>query len=259
MFLGHLIEDCKLQSSTIKSYISALKCVLAEDGITLNQNQFVVTSLIRACKLKNDRIVTRLPIHKNFLHLLLDELIKWYNEKNQPYLKMLYMALFIAAYYGLLRVGEVTKGPHVLLANNVHIGVNKRKLLFVLRSSKTHSEGDHPQLIKLNSSTTEKGKCKRYKYCPYSVINSSVQRCAHSISEYEQFFILADRTPVLPDQVRVLLRQLISRLGLKVHLYNFHSLRIGRCIDLLNDGVSVETIKKIGRWKSNAVFSYLKE
>ena len=220
LFLGHLIEDCKLQLSMIKSYISALKCMLAKDGIALNQNQFVVTSLTRACKLNNDRIVTRLPINKNFLHLLLDELIKWYNERNLPYLKALYTALFIAAYYGLLRVGEVTQGPHVLLANNVHVGVNKKKLLFVLRSSKTHSQGDHPQMIKLNSTAASgKGKHRRNKFCPYTVINSYIQRCPHAISEYEQFFVFADWTPVLPDQVRGLLRQLISRLGLKVQIY----------------------------------------
>ena len=41
-------------------------------------------------------------------------------------------------------------------------------------------------------------------------------------------------------------------------LYSVHSLRAGRANDLLKLGLSVETIKKLGRWKSNAVFRYLK-
>ena len=41
-------------------------------------------------------------------------------------------------------------------------------------------------------------------------------------------------------------------------LYLFHGFQSGRASDLLKLGVSVETIKKLGRWHSNAVFRYLK-
>ena len=51
------------------------------------------------------------------------------------------MALFATAYYGLFRVGEITDSQHAVKACDVHIGVNKRKLLFILRTSKTHTEG----------------------------------------------------------------------------------------------------------------------
>ena len=40
--------------------------------------------------------------------------------------------------------------------------------------------------------------------------------------------------------------------------YNVHSLRIGRVSDLLkNQKISIGVLKKIGRWKSNIVYSYL--
>ena len=54
------------------------------------------------------------------------------------------------------------------------------------------------------------------------------------------------------------LKFMLQKLKLNADLYNVHSLRIGHCGDLLKMGVSVETIKKIGRWKSNAVFNYLR-
>ena len=46
--------------------------------------------------------------------------------------------------------------------------------------------------------------------------------------------------------------------GFKDELYSVHSVRMGRACDLLKLGLSVESIKKIGRWRSNAVFRYLK-
>ena len=107
LFTGHLIEDCKLQSSSVKSYVSTIKCVLAINGIKLNQDDFIVNSLTRACRVRNDRIITRLLIKKGMLHLILKELIMWTNKRNQPYLQKLYSAMFASAYYGLLRVGEI--------------------------------------------------------------------------------------------------------------------------------------------------------
>ena len=70
LFVGHLVDTNK-KSTTIKSYISAIKAVLLEDGEQLNENRFLLNSLIRACKLQNDHIRTRLPIKKNLLQLIL--------------------------------------------------------------------------------------------------------------------------------------------------------------------------------------------
>ena len=61
LFIGYLIDNHR-QSSTIRSYISAIKAVLQDDGIILDQDQALLTSLTRACRLQNDRVRTRLPI-----------------------------------------------------------------------------------------------------------------------------------------------------------------------------------------------------
>ena len=96
-------------------------------------------------------------------------------------------------------------------------------------------------------------------YCPYKLLQEYIDIRPHSTSEIEQFFVFADRSPVTPLQARETLKTMITRISFQSRLYNFYSLRIDRCSDLLKYGVSVETIKKIGHWKSNAVFSYLKE
>ena len=49
----------------------------------------------------------------------------------------------------MFRIGEVTASDHIVKAKDVHIAVNKDKLLFILRTSKTHSKGTKPQIIKI--------------------------------------------------------------------------------------------------------------
>ena len=55
------------------------------------------------------------------------------------------------------------------------------------------------------------------------------------------------------------IRKEISQLGLEGALYDTHSLRIGQATDLLKANVPIDEIKRKGRWKSNAVFKYLRE
>ena len=62
LFVAFLIEENKLKSTTIQSYISAIKAVLAEIGVKLTDDFFALSLLTRACKLKNDCVLIRLPI-----------------------------------------------------------------------------------------------------------------------------------------------------------------------------------------------------
>ena len=107
LFVGFLIEE-KKKSTTIRSYVSAIKTVLLQDGIRLNQDQYLLSSLTKACKLKNDQVRIRLPLQKGIVNLILDQVDNYYNNKGQVFLQLLYKALFSSAYYGMLRVSELT-------------------------------------------------------------------------------------------------------------------------------------------------------
>ena len=223
---------------------------------------FLLSSLTKACKIKNDNVITRLPISKGLLHLILNECTKYFGkERNQLYLESLYRAMFVAVYYGLLRIGEVTLGPHVLLASNVHIGTNKKKILFVLKSSKMHGKGSQPQRIKISSAAQVKGGKRQSPStpaaCPFQILSKYVDIHPDTRDPSEQFFIFRDHKPVAPHHMRTTLRLLISKLGLQPELYNGHSFRIGRGCNMVHMVISVETVKKIGRWKSNTVSIYL--
>ena len=85
LFVGFLVDQQK-QSSTVKSYIFAIKAVLKTNGYNINENEFLLSSLMKACKLKNDKVTTRLPIHKGMLAIIIKRVQRTYNAINQPLL-----------------------------------------------------------------------------------------------------------------------------------------------------------------------------
>ena len=113
LFATYLVEN-GTQSPTVKSYCSAIKTVPREEGKYVEEDSYVLSSLIRACKVKNDVLHTRLPIQQGLLGLLVQKIVDNYTQRNQPYLALSYKAILITSYHGTLRVGEITKSPHAI-------------------------------------------------------------------------------------------------------------------------------------------------
>ena len=153
LFVGYLVQK-GLKGNTINSYISAVKAVLRQDGVTLCEDRYLLNSLIKASWFLNNQVRTRLPIQKCLCGFLINSTEDFFQGKNQPYLAALYTSMFAAAYYGMLRIGELTSGlySHAVKVCDVHLADNKHKILFVLCTSKTHWTDSKPQLIKLTSS-----------------------------------------------------------------------------------------------------------
>ena len=259
LFTGYLIDQNK-QSQTIKSYISAIRGLLLEINVEINTDAFLLSALTKACKFKSDCQKTRLPIRKPMLNVLIQEIGKVFD--SQPYLASLYSALFSTAYFGLFHIRELTAGSYPVLVTDVHIARNKKKILFVLRSLKTHTLGSRPQLIKITglpSSPSPKHRNLNQMecFCPYQLLQNFITSRPQYLLEDEPFFCLSDNSPVKPEQLQNTLKNLIKTCGFNNDVHEVHSLRTGRASDLLKMGVSVETIKWLGRWKSNAVFTYL--
>ena len=171
----------------------------------------------------------------------------------------MYKAIFSLGYYGMLRISELVKSDHIVKACNVHMALNKDKLMIMLYSSKTHGEGSRPQSIKIVSNRREKsGKYAHRHFCPFVVINDFIKMRGNYTHEMEQFFIFHDGSPVFPSQVRKMLNTVITNIGLDSSKYGVHSLHIGRCTDLIKYGYSIEEVKRMGRWKSNSVYKYFR-
>ena len=56
---GAYLVDNGVQSTTLKSYFSAIKHVLKQDGYEWNDKKALLSSLVRGCKLQNDAVKIR--------------------------------------------------------------------------------------------------------------------------------------------------------------------------------------------------------
>ena len=114
LYIAYLVDN-GTQSSTIKSYFSAIKKLLWSDNYyKLDENRILRNTLTSACKLINDRAHTWLPAHIDLLEILMFEFEGMF--KTQHYLEILYKTIFLIGYYGLLRIAEMTMSPHTLKA-----------------------------------------------------------------------------------------------------------------------------------------------
>ena len=264
LFVTYLIDN-ERQSSTVKSYISAIKAVFKMNNSRINHGQYLLTSLTRACRLKNDQIRARLPVQKGMLKIILEKTDQHLMNVNQPYLLLLYQTLFSTAYFGLFRVGELTVSEHQIKARDIHIALNEKKILFVLHTSKTHHRNLPLQMIKIksekilnNKEFTSLGKKQQLDNCPYFLLKLYSQERGGYSSEVEPFNVFRDKRPVTSQQFQTCLKTILKFAGFDPTYYGTHSLRSGRGCDLFNLGVPIETIKKLGRWKSNTIYRYLK-
>ena len=254
LFAGYLINENK-KAGTVRSYISAVKTTLRLEGIEINENQFLLGTLTRACKLCNDVWSVQSPIQKGMLKRLLCSISNYFSELNQEYLKLLYLAIFSTGYYGMFRIGELTSGSHPVTVKNVKIGTNKDKLMFILESSKTHNKSDKPQIVTISRETDAAAD---NEFCPFQILRNYLNVRKPYKSVKEPFFVFSDRSVVTPDNVRAVLHRILEINNFNTAEFSFHMLQAGRATDLLKAGVSVETIKKLGRWRSNCVYTYLR-
>ena len=252
LFVGYLVNE-KLKASTIRSYISGIKSVLMDDGIEINEDRYLLTSLTKACKYVNNGVRMRLPIQKGLLQLFLGEIDHIFgNIRNQPYLNTLYKTVFITAYYGLFRIGEVSKGSHPVLARDVHISDHKNKLLFLLRTLKMNWLDSKPQTVRISSTSRVSGR-----FHPFELLREFLEKRDQYECNSEPFFVFSDGSAVTPANLRKVLSLGLQSCKVDDKLYSFHSLRIGRSVDLWKVGVKISEICKIGRWRSNTVYRYL--
>ncbi len=71
-------------------------------------------------------------------------------------------------------------------------------------------------------------------------------------------FSLRSGQPVSPADFRRAIKQAVRAAGLNPSRYSAHSVRIGAAVAMADAGVSVATIKAIGRWRSATFLRYLR-
>lgn len=251
------LADIGNSSATVSSYMSAIRYVLRHDGIQVSNTSCKLSSIIRACKLHNDVVTVRRPIRSGLLKLILAQVNEIFLGNGQPYLAALYRAIFVSAYYGLMRISELV-GKHAVMTGDVHLSKNpnKTKAKFVIRSSKTLIMGKRPQMIDIYPDYQVLGT----PLCPVKIINQFSKLRPPRDDPKTQFFVFSDGSNVGEHHVRSVLRNCLKRLHLPWRSFNFHGYRSGRATDLFKWNFSIDWIRKVGRWskKSTAILAYFK-
>ena len=253
MLYGTHLVEMGTQSSTIKSYFSAIKHVLRCDGYEWSDDKAALSVTTKCCRIINDRVRVRLPVLRRLLDIMIYELRK--QLMLQPYLLALYQALFLLAYYGVMRIGELATGNHPILAKDIHVGRNKNKMMLVLHHSKMHGLESLPQKIKIEASSK---MIHDAIFCPFKAVCDFLTIRGTYFQDHEPLFIFSNRAPVTLDQVHTCFKQLLTALDLDTTLYGFHSMRSGHATDMYKMGYSIVEIKQAGRWRLSTIYKYLK-
>ena len=131
--------------------------------------------------------------------------------------------------------------------------------MFILRTFKTHWKTDNPQSVKITSTSRNIVSSRnKHPFYPFTLLQNYLAIRQKMLTDDEPFFIHADRSGISPLIIRKILKGSLTACGFDHNNFSVHSLRAGRACDLLSYGVLVETIKKLGRWKSNAIYTYLR-
>ena len=123
------------------------------------------------------------------------------------------------------------------------------------------------QLIKISSKRKPKRKRGtsnqqtdgRELPCPYKLLKKYLALRGEYKSKTEPFFVFADHSLVRPVHVRKCFKLMLKLANFQHPQFSLvHGICAGRSCNLLQLGLSIEAIKIIGRWQSNAVYRYLK-
>ena len=249
--LAQFIAVCHrkgLKSSTITTYLSAIAYIHNIRGYPNPGEAFLIQKILHGLR-RNSSPDKRLPITLDILQKLIQALPQHCEDL---YIRSVFKAMFLAAFFGLLRVSEIavtrSSPQHALLRQNVQVQFlgSKPHLLLLHLTSYKHSQGNM---------ATVPLQCNPLKsLCPvkalYKIYSSSTTQ--------GPLFRYACLCPITATGFRTMLRRCVLSCNLDPVRYTAHSLRIGGATYAHSTNVSNEQLKKLGRWKSSAFLKYIR-
>ncbi|CAG2241562.1 unnamed protein product [Mytilus edulis] len=246
-----VITDNGLSGGTISSYISGVSYHHKIQGIQDTTKFFIIGKALEGIKRiqggkRND---IRAPITVQLLSDMISCLDKVCKNK---YEAALFSAVFSVAFFGLLRVGEITtsKSKSVINGSNLTISdilVRRKVLVLRVRWSKTDQKVKSVTLL-----IAENGK----NYCPVRLINEYLK--VRPTCNNTDLFIHYTGMPLTRYQFSSILEKALHFLHISKGHFRSHSFRIGGATELARQGVSEEVIMRLGRWKSHAYSRYIR-
>ena len=233
--------------STAKTYIAAIGFRCKLNNCMDVTGHFTIRKMLEGMRrLKNSKD-SRLPITVELLTNIINSLPSICSSR---YETLMFLAAYLLAFFGFLRVGELTV-----------VNGSETSRVFT-HGHMTVIEGKHIELTIPFSKTDQLDKsctvvipatgtliCPLLNVCNYLSQRPNIQG---------PFFCHFGGKPLTRFQFTTVLSKVLGVLGVNTKLYKSHSFRKGAASLYHLNGESEEEIKTIGRWKSLAYKSYIR-
>ena len=250
--VAQFIAFCKqrdFKPSTITSFISALAYIHKIQDLPNPTDHFLIRKLLYGIR-KQKTCDKRKPFTLENLQSLITAL---------PYIvdtvysRILFKAMFLTAFYGFFRVGELSVSslaPHNVIifkaVSYVRSSSRVRELLISMDKYK-HSQGQKV-IIPLRRQTNK-------LLCPVRALLDYMHLAPNS---FGALFQNQQGHAIQASHFRTVLRSCVMACNLDPSVFKGHSFRIGGATLAYTMHMPTEQIKRLGRWKSSAFLKYIR-
>ena len=248
LFISYLCAK-GLAPATINSYLSAIAYVHKVKGLSDPTKYFLIGKLLVAVG-RRTQADTRLPLSRPLLYELIAAL-----DHTSPsgYQRALYKSMFLLAFYGFFRIGELTcklsrQSAHALQFHNVTFLVhdNETRSVKIVITQFKHNTNNRPFTIIIDRELSE-------PHCPVQCLLDYLR-----VRGFHQGQLFSYTYPVTVTQFNTQLRSALNFCGLDSSRYKSHSFRIGAACYAAEKGLSDAQIRILGRWSSDAFKVYIR-
>ena len=240
-----------LAPATITSYLSAISYVHKIKGYHDPTKSFLIEKLLVAVGRRSQADI-RLPISRPLLY----ELVRALTHTNTyAYQRSLYGAMFMIAFYGFFRIGELTCKTRTMSSAALQFDqvtllkvANRVTAVKIVITRFKHNTSNRAFSVLIESEQYE-------PFCPVQVLLDFLKmRGPHQ----GPLFSFANGDAVSTTQFNTELRRALIFCGLDTTRYKSHSFRIGAACHAAEKGFSDAQIRALGRWNSDAFKVYIR-
>lgn len=244
MFVSYLHKH-GYSASSIVSYTSAIGYVHRVSNLTDPTSSVLVQKLLSACLKLKPTVDPRLPITIIILQQLVLALST--TVSNFAHRKLL-RAMFVIAFFGLMRVGEITMSVDKVVPLEIKQLRLSPTLATITITKFKHNKSMRPVDIPLPRQQIT-------NICPVDALQDYLM---YRGTKPGPLFALSGLSPVPRNFFIKHLRNALSFCGFPLDRYKSHSFRIGGASYYADLGFSDAQLKLLGRWGSDAFLVYIR-
>ena len=216
-------------------------------------HDFVVSKLLAGCRRDRQSQDTREPLS---LSVLLQAISNLSHTCASQYEAVMFRAAMLCAFFGFMRIGEFAAVSRrrwqdsLLMRQDVHVNdsdLHTVSVVFSFRNSK-NNKGGQAQRVRLT-------QCTDRSLCP---VRAMTEFLANRPRSRGPLFCHFDGSPLTQYQFNAMFRKVLSFIDCAESHYSAHSFRIGAATTAAELGVRRTDIQEMGRWRSQAVSSYIR-